>query len=119
MANLKSHLRKFKKLNGKCELLKFTDLDAADRERVASAVFSAIGASKNKKDKYKVYLSVLTKYGIICTHPQSMRSYDGYMSLALLDNYRWYKCKMCDCAVVNEHYVEYIDEEEKKNINSK
>ena len=60
---------------------------------------------KKYDDPYSAYIFVLSKYGIMCPHPQNKRFYDGHKkSDVVLKNYKWYNCNMCSCAVINEDW---------------
>ena len=99
------HLEKFQ---GTGPLMRYEDLGVGDQELIASEIFKL---AKDLKDPYNAYFFVITKYGLICPHPQIKRLYGSRKSNIPLSDYKWYDCEMCGCSVVNEIYSVENEEE--------
>jgi len=87
--------------NEKCgSLMIIDDISQSDMSLIAYEIFRLI---KNYDDPYDAYILVLSKYGIMCPHPQIKRLYNGFKkSMSPLANFKWYNCSMCKCAAINE-----------------
>lgn len=83
-------------------LLNIDELELHDIRKIAAEVFENIRSYEG--DMYKQYLSVLTKYNIMCPHPQHKRLYNGKKLKHISDSHQWYECEMCDCSVMNESF---------------
>jgi hypothetical protein len=100
---LKTHAEKFVMQNRYGNLLKFEDLKEEDRNFVSMEVLSSV---KEYEDAYDAYMSILSKYAIMCPHPQVKRLYPGGVRCMFPKNTKWYSCTMCKCAVINDQFVD-------------
>lgn len=100
---LEKHREIFLSECGKVSLMRFEELSAKEQRLVAHDVFSSIRESKD--DPYRVYASVVSSWGLMCTHPQSKRLYDGkfrYNVSPAADKHRWYHCECCGSSTIND-----------------
>lgn len=83
-------------------------LSQVDLEMINGHAWTKIRETRDKDpeaDMLRIYLEVLTSFGVICPHPQSKRLYSSYKkSYYPLINHRWYSCEICFCLVINEHW---------------
>jgi len=108
----KKHYKRYIKSGGAGPLMKVEDVDEENMSIIAGEIFRL---SKLVEDPYDAYVQIISKYGIICPHPQRKRLYDGcFRSDTPIARYRWYNCEMCQCSVFNEHWMWRVREEEKK-----
>ncbi len=104
--SLKKHVEKFYYQNNFGDLLKFEELLEEDKTYISNEVFSTI---KYYEDAYDAYMHVLSKYYIMCPHPQQKRTYPDGKQYKYNKNTKWFNCTMCKCAVINELYYEDLD----------
>jgi hypothetical protein len=83
-------------------LIPFDRLDQEEKKIVAQDILTNIYTTG--EDPYKVYAEVLNSWGVMCPHPQHMRSYNGKSSLYPIREVRWYKCLMCHCSIINDEF---------------
>lgn len=104
-----SHLQKWKESGGYGERIDLDSIDDKNLKSIISEIFSAIKKSDSSDSisPYKVYLSILNKYGIMCPHPTHLRLYSGREMLSNQTRsytHKWFSCKMCDCRVINPFF---------------
>jgi hypothetical protein len=108
------HCEEYLKSGGTGQLMRIEDVDGDDMSQIAGEIFRL---AKTMDDPYQAYVSVISKYGIICPHPQKKRLYDGrHKSDVPVERYRWYDCTMCGCSAFNEHWMWRVRDEEKESI---
>lgn len=87
-------------------LLTFEELDRDEREAINSDFLARVRmlGAEGEAALYRIFVDTLHSWGVMCTHPQSFRLYDGNRnSYAPLDfeQSRWYSCLVCGCSVIN------------------
>lgn len=81
-------------------LITIEDISHEDMSLIAHEIFRLM---KKYDDPYDAYIFVLSKYGIMCPHPQIKRLYNGFKKSAVPQvQYKWYNCSMCKCSAINE-----------------
>lgn len=85
-------------------LIHIDDIDKSDLSMIAAEVFKL---AESIEDPYEAYIKVISKYGIMCPHPQNKRLYGGYLkSASQRFDFRWFNCGMCECSVIDDSYDE-------------
>ena len=98
------HKLKYHWLGRKTGMIEFHRLDDEEKKIVANDILHKIYESGGE-DPYGVYAEVLAQWGIVCPHPQHMRSYGGTKKSEFpLTSFRWYNCEVCKCTTMNEDY---------------
>lgn len=88
--------------------LRVSELDRDDMMALSAEVFSWFGRKRDlgegEPDPYQTYLEVLTDWGIICPHPEELRSPGGSGVAHDVDRtpYRSFTCGMCGCPALSE-----------------
>lgn len=107
---LKERLEKRKTSKKTGPLLKLHDLDQKEAMFIAREVFKKIKNNGQHDEMYRQYLLVLTKYGVMCPHPQQKRLYNKEKLVYPSTIHMWYDCEMCGCCVLNESFEKDVDE---------
>jgi hypothetical protein len=96
---LELHRLKYLKEERKMTLLQQGELDPEEHEQLSAAFFSAVRNNPGV-DPYKVYVGIMSEWGIMCHHPQSKRMYEGTeRSEFHTDRYKWFFCECCESHV--------------------
>lgn len=99
------HRAAFKVRLGKGELLRLEELSPKEMDVVSKDFYSRVsGRNLGMDGLMQTWTSVLHDWGIMCSHPQHMRDYEGLGPSVLpvsRDEARWYHCGACGCSVIN------------------
>ena len=102
---LVEHRAAFKVRLGKGELLRVEDLTPKEMDVVMKDFYSRVsGRGLDIWEMMRVWSATLHDWGVMCSHPQQVRDYEG-LGRSILpvsrDEARWYRCDACGCSVFN------------------
>lgn len=85
---LELHRLKYQATGGKHRLLAWSDLTDDERRTVSRDIFLALRSHGQDRDYYEIYLEVLMEWGIMCPHPNHLKTYIDRPHLH-------FRCSMC------------------------
>ncbi len=88
------------------QLLRIDDLDPVEIELLNAEFFDRCRRRgvTDLSEIYQAYIETLHSWGVMCPHPQHLRTYEGlYRSMAppSFSDSAWFNCDLCGAGVIN------------------
>ena len=94
MSRLSEHVHQLRANQEQGPLLRLDELTADEMDTVNATFYEKVRTAdqvpESIDDMYRIYLSSLREWGIMCPHPDAYRRDEG----------RWYDCLLCKAAVI-------------------